>query len=742
MVKVLDFGLAKAMADDPMEGDMSNSPTLSMAATRQGVILGTAAYMSPEQAKGKRVDRRADVWAFGAVLYEMLTGKQAFPGEDITEVLAAVVRADPEWKQLPANTPPAIRTLLRRCLDKNLRQRLGHISEARILIEGILSGAVTAEPVAPTAARSGRERLAWAAAAVLLIATVALSAWVVVLRQPPAEPQRVEFSFGPPENTSFASFFAISPDGSKVAFVGVAGGATPSRQLWVRALGSEAVQPLAGTENASDPFWSADSRFLAFHADGKLKRISISGGPAQTLAETGVRTIAGSWSREGVVLFTPQTGRGTEETIHRVPATGGTAVPVTQLDSSRQEETHTSAFFLPDGNHFLYRARSSNPENNAVYVASLDSPEKKLLVNGLFSNVTYVPPGYLVFHREGTLMARPFDAERLELTGEEVPIAEDVGFSVTVGVAAFTTSENGVLAYRTATGAGASSQLLWFDRSGKQVVMLGEPGAYGEVWLSPDGRRVSVGILDGATRTRDIWIYDVARGLRTRFTHEPTDEQASVWSPDGSRIVMNSNRKASNRFDLYLRPASGAGAEEVLLEDDSSKLPMSWSPDGRFILYRAGDLFVLPLFGDRKPTPFLQTPFVESVAQFSPDGRWVSYESNESGRNEVYVVPFPGPGSKTLVSTGGGRYAKWSGDGTEIFYLAPDNTLMAASVNGRGTSFEVGAVKPLFQTRPVIGRGPPHNVTADGRFLINTLREEAQSAPITVVVNWLAGLQK
>jgi serine/threonine protein kinase/Tol biopolymer transport system component len=755
-VKVLDFGLAKALSDDPLEGDMSNSPTLSMAATRQGVILGTAAYMSPEQARGKRVDRRTDIWAFGCVFCEMLTGHSVFGGEDVSETLAFVMTKEPALDALPANTPPAIRSLLRRCLERNLKRRLRDAGEARIVIEDVLSGAVSAEASAATTPigrlarlRQGYGgqafpgRLGWGVAAVLLIATIALSAWVVVLRQPPAEPQRVEFSFGPPENTSFnagSSLLAVSPDGSKVAFVGIAGGATPSQQLWVRTLDSETVQPLAGTENASQPFWSADSRFLAFRADDKLKKISISGGPAQTLAEIGANAIGGSWSREGVVLFTPGAASGTEQTVHRVPATGGTPVPVTQLDSSRQEVTHTSAFFLPDGNHFLYRARSSNPENHAVYVASLDSPEKKLLLNGL-SKVTYVSPGYLVFNREGTLMAQPFDAERLELTGEEVPIAEDVQFAA-IGDAAFTTSENGVLAYRTATGAGASSELLWFDRRGKQLGILGEPGSYGQVWLSPDERRVSVVVLDSATGTRDIWIYDVARRLRTRFTHEPTDERTSVWSPDGSRIVVNSNRKGG-RFDLYLRPASGVGAEEVLLEDNFSKFPMSWSPDGRFLLYRANGLFVLPLSADRKPVPFLQTPFVENGGFFSPDGRWVAYESDESGRNEIYVVPFPGPGGKTLVSTGGGRYGKWSGDGTEIFYLALDNTLMAASVNGRGTSFEVGAVKPLFETRPVIGLGPPHNVTAGGqRFLINTLREEAASAPITVVVNWQAGLRQ
>ena len=746
-VKVLDFGLAKAFAVEPSAEDIANSPTLSAAPTMQGVIMGTAAYMSPEQARGKHVNKATDIFAFGAVLYELLTGKQAFQGEDVTDILASVVKAEPDWKQLPGATPPAIRTLLRRCLRKDRRQRLQDATGLRIEIEDVLSGAAAAEPV-PVGRSKQRERLAWLAAVVLLVSTVALSLWVVSLRRPLVEQQAIQFSVGPPENTRFSgqtTLLSISPDGNKLAFVGVSV-ESGKRQLWIRALDSEAAQPLPGTENPEQPFWSADSRFLAFYADGKLKKIAVSGGPAQTLTEAPLGA-NGTWSREGVVLFGSAGAEGTVTvgmTIRRVSATGGAATPVSTLDASRGENSHYWPHFLPGGNHFLYLARSRNPENSAIYAASLDSQERKLLLTA-DSNVVYVSPGYLLFNREGTLMAQAFDAERLELTGEEVPIAEDVQFN-TDGRAAFAASENGVLAYRTGAGT-ASTQLVWFDRTGKQIRVLGDQSAYGDLELSSDGTRASVSILDPTRGRRDIWVYDVARGLKTRFTFDPAHEQNSIWSPDGNRIIFTSNLKG--HYDLYQKASDGSGREEVLLEDNLDKFPTSWSPDGRFILFTSigaqtrNDLFVLPLSGDRKPISFLQTQFPEYFGQFSPDGRWVTYVSNESGTPEVYVAPFPGPGGKWLVSTAGGEHPRWRPDGTEVFYRALDNRLMAAAVNGKGSSFEVGAVTPLFQTTAFLGGRWPYDVSADGqRFLINTLPEQVGSAPITVVVNWMAGLRK
>jgi Tol biopolymer transport system component len=503
-------------------------------------------------------------------------------------------------------------------------------------------------------------------------------------------------------------------------------------------------------------FWSPDSRSLGFFADGKLKKIEVAGGPAITLCDA-PDARGGTWSRDGVIVFAPTNTSG----LHRVSASGGVPAAVTTLGEG--ETGHFQPSFLPDGRHFLYRASTGTAGvGQQIYLASLDSSDRKLLLSADATNVVY-SQGHLLFLRETTLMAQPFDARRLEMTGEPFPIAEDIqtlGTNPPYGV--FSASENGVLAYRTGSGA-ASSQLVWFDRTGKQLSVLGDPAAYGDIELSPDGKQVSVSLPDQTGRARDIWFFDVARGLKTRFTFDPADELALVWSPDGSRVVFNSRRKGN--LDLYQKAADGSGTEEVLLEGGRQKYPLSWSADGRFILHAenggptGNDLFVLPLSGDpstnslrgsgqagqgRKSVPFLQTRFNEVPGRFSPDGRWVAYQSNESGRTEVYVAPFPGPGGKRQVSTAGGINALWRSDGTEIFYFAPDNMLMAAAVNGRGASFEVGAVKPLFQTRRTGTEvRSPYDVTADGqRFLINTLREEATSAPITAVVNWTVGLKK
>jgi len=742
MVKVLDFGLAKAMSDEPSAADISNSPTLSMAATRQGVILGTAAYMSPEQAKGKTADRRADVWAFGVVLYELLTGKQAFRGDDVTEVLAAVVMKEPALDALPAKTPPPIRNLVRRCLEKTLRRRLPHIAEARMVIEDVLSGAAPADSVA--ALRKGRERMAWSVAAVLLVALAAGA--FAYFRRAPEETHAVRFFVSPPETWSLARQadpggaaqvpLTVSPDGLRVAFVAV--GADGRTLLWVRSLDTLSAEPLAGTEGASRPFWSPDSRFLGFFADGKLKKIDVSGGPAITLCDAPSQR-GGTWSRDGVIVFAPTN----TSALQKVSAAGG--VPTAATSLAQGETSHTQPSFLPDGRHFLYRTGAAAPNPGlSIYLASLDSAERKLLLNTDSANVLY-SQGHLLFLRETTLMAQPFDARRLELTGEAFPIAEQI--QTTAGAPPygfFSASQNGVLAYQTGTGA-VGTRLMWFDRTGKQTGALGDPAVYNDLGLSPDGKRASVNILEGG-RTRDIWLYDLARGLRTRFTFDRADESNSIWSPDGSRIVFRSNRKG--HWVLYQKASSGAGGEEVLLDDNLEKYPVSWSPDGRFILYRnlgpttGNDLWVLPLSGNRKPIPLLTTEFNENFGQFSPDGRWVAYHSNESDRNEVYVAPFPGPGGKWQISTAGGTFARWRRDGAEIFYLATDNRLMAAAVNGRGGSFEVGVVKPLFETRA----GPAgyrYDVSADGqRFLINTLPGQTASAPITVILNWTAGLQR
>jgi hypothetical protein len=440
-----------------------------------------------------------------------------------------------------------------------------------------------------------------------------------------------------------------------------------------------------------------------------------------------------------------------------VSASGGPSSPVTTLDADNGETQHWFPFFLPDGRHFLYLAvgsTSAGPSSpNGIYVTALGSNERKLLVPG-GSNAMYAA-GHLLFLRKQTLMAQPFDVERLELMGEAVPIAEDVAIGGAAGMlGGFAVSESGLLAYQTGpsevggSGAGTPTRLTWFDRSGKEIAVLGDQASHGDLELAPTGTRLAVSLFDLARRTRDIWHFDIGRGLRTRFTFDAADELATVWSPDGSRVVFNAFR--TGRSDLYQKASSGTGAEELLFGDSVDKFPLDWSPDGRFVLFSSSssagtqaDLWVLPLFGDRKPFPFLQTPFNELRGRFSPDGRWVAYVSNDSGRNDVYVAPFPGRGGKWQISAAGGNFPRWRHDGKEIFYLAPDNTLMSVGVNGAGSAFEAGTIRPLFQAPVSIQARWMYDVSPDGqRFLVNALAQETTSAPLTLFVNWTALLKQ
>jgi Tol biopolymer transport system component len=742
-VKVLDFGLAKAMSEELSEADMGNSPTLSMAATRQGVILGTAAYMAPEQVKGKSVDRRADVWAFGVVFYEMLAGRQLFSGDSIAETLASVMKEAPSFDVLPPATPAPVRNLLRRCLEKDPRRRLMHIGEARILLEDVLSGNV-ASHAAPVAAapRKSREKIAWATTAALVIAALGWAGFAF-LRPAPEAARPVRFSIYPPDSWSLSILpsgtgalpapLAVSPDGLRIAFL--AGNSEGRSLLWVRSLDTLAARSLEGTDGATSPFWSPDSRFLGFFADGKLKKIDTSGGPPVTLCDASVPS-GGTWSQDGTILFAPTQN----STLQKVSAAGGAPVAVTTL--AEGEVGHWRPFFLPDGRHFIYRV-AAGMTGGPVYLASLDSPERTLLINSDSSNVLYAQ-GHLLFLRETTLMAQPFDPQRLALAGDPVPIAEQIQLIGVGLLGVFSASANGLLVYQTGTGA-VGSRLAWYDRAGKQVASVGDVASYGDLELASDSKHASVSLP--MTGARDIWLFDLERGLRTRFTFDSAAELESIWSPDGSHVVFNSTR--TGFYDLYQKPATGAGADEILFEDKTNKYPLSWSPDGRWILFRAvsgptgNDLFVLPLTSDKKPIPFLNTQFNEIFGQFSPDGRWIAYSSNESGRNEVYVASFPGPGGKWQVSTAGGEYPRWRRDGAELFFFSTDYKLMAAAVNARGSDFQVGAVDPLFQARPVIGFRYPYGVSPDGqRFLINTLPERSASPPLTAVLNWTAGLPK
>jgi serine/threonine protein kinase len=743
-VKLLDFGLAKA-CDPELSPDSSSSPTITGPVTRPGLILGTAAYMSPEQARGKAVDKHADIWAFGCVVYEMLAGKRAFDGDTVSDTLAAIMRGEPDWNALGPSTPWTIRRLLRRCLTKEPKDRLHDIGDAALEIRDALTMSDAELQAISPPFRAGRAPLTWPFAAVLLGGLVLVLVLVPYLRRTPTDTRTFRTSILLPPDLTLAptlapsSRFALSPDGRRLAFVVRVG---DRNLLSMRSLDALAAQPLAGTEDAAYPFWSPDSRFLAFFAKGQLKRIDVSGGPPVTLAHASA-PLPGSWNRDGVILFTGWSGR-----LYRVPASGGTPSPVTSLDGKSGDTAHASPFFLPDGQHFLYLAVGSTAtgpnEDRALYVGSLDSEEPRLLLQG-GANAMYAQ-GHLIFLRQNTLMAQPFDVTALKLTGDAVPIAEQVQIGRQVGSrGAFSVSETGVLAYQVGSTE-VRSQLLWLDRAGRAIGPVGEPAEYGDIWLSPDAKHIVTSVLDPARMSRDIWRVDVESGLRTRLTFGPMDEESPIWSPDGSRVVFCARPKGP--CDLYQKASSGVGAEEALLEDGVNKLPTGWSPDGRFVLYYRpstsgeNDIWVLPLFGDRQPFPFLQTPFNEAQGRFSPDGRWVAYVSFESGRPEVYVAPFPSATGKWRISTAGGSWPLWRRDGKELFYVQSQNKLMAAAVDGVGSVFKVGAARLLFETGWK-SFGNPCVASGDGqRFLVNMLAEETTSVPITLVVNWPALLKE
>jgi serine/threonine protein kinase len=732
-VKILDFGLAKALDDEPGVHDFRSSPTISMAATRAGVILGTAAYMSPEQAKGKVVDRRADIWAFGVVLFEMLTGKQLYTGETAAEIMASVMKEEPNVDRLPSGTAPAIRILLRRCLHKDPHRRLRDIGEARVLLEDM--------PPAEPPARSPRRPIGWIAAALLLLALAAL-AFVHFrgISQPGASALRLSIAL--PDKSAINSF-ALSPDGrSLVVAASIAG----KNQLWLRALNSLEFHPLSGSEAATLPFWAPDGRRIGFFAHGKLKVIPAGGGPAQILCDA--NSGGGTWNRDNLIVFTWADG------LYSVPATGGEPTQVTKPAGG---SLHSYPVLLPDGRHFLYLVHRGDESKAGVYVASLDDPSGRRILADQ-SSVVFVPPRsgnkhvYLLFIRESTLMAQPFDLGTLQLTGDVSPVAGQASkFGGGWGWAGVSASGNGVLVYM--VGNHYDSQLVWFDRSGKELGRAGSRGLLGEVSLSPDEKTVAFKRISAQSLRTDLWLHELSRGVETRLTFPPSSiNDAPVWSPDSSRIAFSSRLTNS---DLYWKDANGGGQAELLLGNRNVTSPSACSRDGQFLLYTEldpktrADIWILqdPLGkpGNRKPIPFLRSEFQESQGQFSPDGRWIAYTSDESGQFEVYVRPFPSGRGQWNVSTNGGRDPRWSRDGKELFYISRDLKMMAIRVQTGAPSdprpvFKAGSAKPLFEVRPnfssLLINLFSYSVAAGGeQFLVNTMAETAGPV-LNVIVNW------
>jgi len=732
-VKVLDFGLAKlaeaGRAGEAGKDALSLSPTITSPAlmTGVGVLLGTAAYMSPEQAKGKPADKRSDIWAFGCVLFEMLTGRRAFEGDDVADTLANILKSQPDWTALPEHIPAALRRLLRRCTEKDRKRRLFDIGDARLEVDDQLAEIAAPNRVNPPV--NHRERLWW----MLAIAAVALAAGAALVwtRQPSAAamPMRVEITTPP---TSDPISLALSPDGRNVVFVGTANGRS---RLWLRPLDAATARPLDRTEGASFPFWSRDGRSVAFFADTKLKRIDLEGGLVRELTNA-PEGRGGTWNDDGTILFTPNTGGP----IFRIPSTGGQPIAVTRIEAGSQVLNHRSPFFLPDGHHFLYYVLGGTPAGS-VMVGDLGRTEGTRVLANADSGAVLVPSGHLVYSRQRALFAQRFDIGRLEVVGDPIPIAQQVAGGP--NMTALSVSMTGLLAYRTGAAAGRR-QLAWVDRSGKQVQTVGESGFIIDPSLSRDERYVAVRReFDGSNA---IWLLDVRQGTFTQFTSgtAPSGGSFPIWSPDGSRLVFSANAGAVN--DLFIKPFTRAGREEMLLATAEIKSATDWSPDGRVILYRTvspktgNDLFALAV-GDRKPMPIAQTDSDERDGQFSPDGKWLAFVSNESGRPEVYVQPFPGPGRRQSISSNGGGQPRWRRDGKELFYIALDGRMMAVSIefSADGT-VAASAPVPLFVTNVgaavQINNRHQYEVSRDGqRFLMNTIVEEA-AAPITLLLNW------
>jgi Tol biopolymer transport system component len=720
-VKVLDFGLAKAMETEAASlANLSNSPTIISGASMPGIILGTAPYMSPEQAKGRPVDKRTDIFAFGCVLYEMLTGKPTFEGDDVSQIIAHVLARDPDWERLPATIPSRIRELLHLCLEKNVKNRQSDATDVRLHIALALKelDAPAAEIAPPKSSR--RREYFWAAAAFAFLLTTAGLAIRSALAPAP-EAHAVRFDVFPPEGATLlvgAQYSLLSPDGRMVAFVATSGGKS---LIWVRLLDSPAAQPLAGTDGAHAIFWSGDSRDIGFFAQGKVKRIPATGGLVQVICNETDREAA--WSTQGVVLIGGQQGKP----LLRVTAAGGEPTPVTELDKSRNEISHDYPDFLPDGRHFLYMARAITPDHGQdlqVYVGSLDSKERRL-IPGIKTSAKY-SVGYVLFGRDNRLMAQRFDAGRLEVSGEPFPITEMPSPPRPL----FSLSTTGAVGYLPSGRSRGDSQLAWFDRTGKQTASVGSKGQHLFAQLSLDGKHIA--FQQRAADLDDIWVMDVQKGIASRLTPGPASPP--VWSPDGNAIVFASIR--GGVAGLYERNVGVVGEDKLLLKGQMRVT--DWSRDGKYIAYLAGgDIWALPIAGERQPLRVTQTAFSKTNARISPDGNWVAYESNETGqRSEIYVQSFPKPGAKQQVSAAGGSMPRWSMDGKELFFLTQDFTLMVVSLKRAGPSLEIGPANPLFETG--LDRGAYYSVSTDGRFLMEDPKVDPFWNRIAIILNWQA----
>jgi serine/threonine-protein kinase len=693
-VKVLDFGLAKALDDGGASGvGLTHSPTVSLAATQAGVIMGTAGYMSPEQAAAQRTDRRADIWAFGVVLLEMLTGKKAFSGETVAHVLAAVLHGSPDLSGVPLTVPPRLQELLRRCLTKDVKTRLQAIGDARVVLQEYVANPTSfierPSTVAAVAAPARSTRLPWTIAAIATAAAVAAAVWAILPRtEAPVRPARLRVEAGPQpffQGGSGASV-VLSPDGERMAMVL---GAGEQRSLYVREIDQLTHTLLPGTEVAYNPFFSPDGQWIGFVTPNELKKVSISGGTPLTLAKVS-RSRGASWGEGDVIVFCESPSSG----LFKMPATGGEPEPLTTLDTEKTEFSHRWPQILPGGRSVLFTVlRDDQTGTGTLEIVELDTGARRVVHHGGIYG-RYLPSGHLVYVNEGTLFAAPFDLDSGQFERTPAPVVQGV---LSAGGAHYSVADDGTLVYLEGQAGTPRYELVLADRRGAATPFAEERQTFVEPRFSPDGRRLAVEIVTGTTS--DSWVYDIERGTTTRLTFGDGPDSAPQWSPDGASIVWASQR--DDGVNLYRRASDGSGEEERLTTGGEGKFASSWSPDGRWILFTqvnpqtGNDVMMIPLDGDRAPQSYLATGTSEAEAAFSPDGRWVAYQSQESGREEVYVRPFPMRGGKWQISVDGGSHPRWSRDGKEL-YFRRENGVMVVAVDITGDALDAGTPEKVF----------------------------------------------
>jgi serine/threonine protein kinase/Tol biopolymer transport system component len=736
--KLMDFGLAKGTGPAPLAGTLTEMTADQAKLTVEGTVIGTFQYMAPEQLEGKEADSRTDIFALGEVIYEMATGKPAFAGKSRASLIAAILTTDPPpISQLQPMTPPTLERVVKKCMAKDPDERWQSASDLASELNWIAEGGSQAAQARQVSAGRRRwERASWLLAASFFL--LLLAAGVAVWNTSNKRPLPMYFHTAVP---FAANDLALSPDGRTLAMVAYSAQAN-NYVLWTYEVGGQKTSSLEGTQGASYPFWSPDRKSIGFFAEGKLKKVDVLGGQPQVLCDA-PNGRGGSWNRDGVIVFTPDGLGG----LSRVSSSGGSPVEITKLDTSRFEFSHRWPVFLADGKHFIYLAAnfSGQYDKNAIFLGSLDSQERRLVVS-TSANAAYAEPGYLLYLRDNkTLVAQPFDRRRYVLSGEPHTLSDEVLYTPLVDRAVFSVAGVEVLA--TQTGKGASlSRLTWFDRSGKSAGTIGIPGSFGNVRLSSDGRRVAVDQTDPDGRRVDIWIHESTQGAATRLTFDPSGHQAPIWSPDGKQIVFSANRTLG--FRLYLKNADGSGSEEELpdLGSAAQANAWDWSRNGKYVLVkRSNELWYLS-WPERIAKPLLQAKWTVQSAQFSPDGRWIAYASNETGSMEVYVSSFPIGAGKWQVSSAGGQEPRWRQDGKELFYLSGEGKMMAVPVK-MGAGFEAGSPVTLFQTH----RRQPisalhffsYDVSGDGqRFLIITKVDEANTAPLSILLNWASKMEK